>query len=98
MPSPDLPDVIAIGGTPVFRIALLGLLVVGMAWAAIIVARIGPSNIIGRIRYDHREKGKLRVGDQAPDVQLVTLDGKTTARLSEHLGGCPSVLVFGSFT
>jgi hypothetical protein len=58
----------------------------------------GPRNLIGMLRYDQREEGTLKVGDRAPDVGLISLDGKTPVRLSEHLGGQPTVLIFGSFT
>jgi hypothetical protein len=39
-----------------------------------------------------------KVGEQAPDFSLPTLDGKETVKLSQHKGGKPVVLVFGSFT
>jgi hypothetical protein len=58
----------------------------------------GPRNLIGMLRYDQREEGKLQVGDRAPDVGLIALDGTTPVKLSEHLGGRPTVLIFGSFT
>jgi hypothetical protein len=58
----------------------------------------GPRNLIGMIRYDQREEGTLKVGDKAPDVALLALDGKTPVRLAERLGARPTVLVFGSFT
>ncbi len=59
----------------------------------------GPRNLIGMIRYDQREEGTLKVGDRAPDVALLELDGKTPARHADRLaGGKPTVLVFGSFT
>ena len=58
----------------------------------------GPRNLIGMIRYDQRQEGKLKVGDRAPDVTVVSLDGKTPVRLSSSIGGKPTVLVFGSFT
>ena len=58
----------------------------------------GPRNLIGMLRYDQRQEGTLRVGDRAPDVGLISLDGTTPVRLAEHLGGKPTVLVFGSFT
>jgi hypothetical protein len=51
------------------------------------------------LRYDQREEGALRVGDAAPDVALVGLDGSTRVQLRERLAaGRPLVLVFGSFT
>lgn len=58
----------------------------------------GPRNLIGMIRYDQREEGTLKVGDRAPDVTMLELDGKTPVKLSERIGGKPTVLVFGSFT
>jgi len=58
----------------------------------------GPRNLIGMLRYDQRQEGSLKVGDRAPDVTLVALDGSTPVRLSEQMGGKPTVLIFGSFT
>ena len=58
----------------------------------------GPRNLIGMLRYDQRQEGTLRVGDRAPDVALLALDGTTPVRLAERLGGKPTVLIFGSFT
>lgn len=58
----------------------------------------GPRNLIGMLRYDQREEGALKVGDRAPDVSLLALDGRTPVRLSSEIGGKPTVLVFGSFT
>jgi hypothetical protein len=74
----------------------LGLILVGVV--AVVVFRIGPRNILGMIRYDQRKEGTLRVGDAAPDVELVALDGARRLRLKDSVGGKPLVLVFGSFT
>jgi hypothetical protein len=38
------------------------------------------------------------VGDAAPDVELVALDGARRLRLKDSVGGKPLVLVFGSYT
>ncbi|MEO8190348.1 MAG: hypothetical protein ABI682_08385 [Acidobacteriota bacterium] len=73
-----------------------GILVV--AGVAAGVAVVGPRNVIGMIRYDKREEGRLKLGDAAPDVQLVGLDGVTPVRISEKIGSRPLVLVFGSYT
>jgi hypothetical protein len=80
------------------KILLVVLLVCGLAAGAVCVVKIGPKNIIGMLRYDQRREGTLRVGDRAPDVELLDLDGITKVRLSEQTAGHPSVLVFGSFT
>jgi hypothetical protein len=82
----------------VFRKVLLVLVVLVGIVGAFVAWRIGPRNIIGMIRYDQRKEGKLKPGDAAPDVALVSLDGKTPVRVSEQVGGKPLVLVFGSYT
>jgi hypothetical protein len=59
----------------------------------------GPRNVIGFVMYGRQAKdGKLKVGDPAPDVALVALDGSTSTSLAQWLGRRPLVLVFGSFT
>jgi hypothetical protein len=82
----------------VFRRVLLVVAVLAGLLAAFVAWRIGPKNVIGMIRYDQRKEGPLKPGDAAPDVTLVSLDGKTPVRVSENVGGKPLVLVFGSYT
>jgi len=78
---------------------LVGLAAVALlALGAITYMIGGPRNLIGMLRYDQRQEGTLKVGDKAPEVALVSLDGTTPVRLSEHFGGKPTVLIFGSFT
>ena len=48
-------------------------------------------------QYDRRERGRLKVGDAAPDLALATYSGGTV-RLSELWREKPVVLVFGSCT
>ena len=48
--------------------------------------------------YDIRTEGSLRVGDLAPDVELLTMDGGGTRRISELYAEKPLVLTFGSYT
>ncbi len=45
-----------------------------------------------------REPRAPKAGDAAPDVELVSLDGKTRVRLSSFKTNAPVVLVFGSYT
>jgi len=78
--------------------ALLAVFVLLLGAAAYVAARMGPRNLIGMLRYDQRKEGTLKVGDRAPDVSLVALDGKTPMRLQDSVGDRPLVLVFGSFT
>ena len=65
--------------------------------AGVMVAKIGPRNVIGMIRYDQRRKGDLKVGDRAPEALLVSLAGKHNVPLLGNRTK-PLVLVFGSFT
>jgi hypothetical protein len=73
-------------------------LVLVLGAVAFVVLRIGPRNVLGMIRYDQRKEGSLRVGDAAPDVELVALDAARRLRLKDSVGGKPLVLVFGSYT
>ena len=77
---------------------LIGVGILVLAGAGFMVYSIGPRNIIGMLRYDQREEGTLRVGNPAPDVELLSLDGATPVRLKDSVGGKPLVIVFGSFT
>lgn len=38
------------------------------------------------------------VGEEAPDIELISLDGKSTFSLREKIGQKPLVLIFGSYT
>ena len=76
---------------------LLAVIVLVLLAAGVMVAKIGPRNVIGMLRYDQRREGDLKVGDRAPDALLVALDGKARQPLLE-LGAKPTVLIFGSFT
>ena len=76
---------------------VLGIVVaIAVGW---IVVSIGPRNIIGILTYGRQAReGSLRVGDRAPLVSLVDLDGTTLKGLDAWIGDKPLVLVFGSFT
>ncbi len=60
----------------------------------------GPRDVYGLLRYGlpNLHRGGLKVGDRAPDVELVSLDGVTRFHLRDRLGGRPLVLIFGSYT
>ena len=79
---------------------LLGVGLLVFAAVAYAVISFGPRNIIGMLRYDQRQEGSLKVGQAAPNVDLLALDGKTAVPLRDSIGGGgkPTVLVFGSFT
>ena len=79
------------------RRILLGVVLAAVALGLLAAWKIGPRNVVGMLRYDHRREGSLRVGEMAPDVELVGLDGGKV-RLSSLLGSRPMILVFGSYT
>ncbi len=60
----------------------------------------GPRDVYGFLRYalPQWHRGDLRVGDRAPDVRLVSLDGQTTFHLRDRIGARPLILIFGSYT
>jgi hypothetical protein len=59
-----------------------------------------PKDAYGMVRYafPHMHRGKLKVGDDAPDARLVALNGSDRFHIRERTGAKPLVLVFGSFT
>jgi ferric-dicitrate binding protein FerR (iron transport regulator) len=84
---------------PAWKKALLALFAAIFVLMIFFVWKIGPRNVYGLARYGtQRREGELRVGEVAPDVSLVTLDGKSRMRLAEAIGSKPLVLVFGSYT
>lgn len=76
--------------------AVVGVLVLLLGFAAVFT--IGPGNVWGMLRYDQRQEGRIAVGDAAPDVELLSVDGARREKLSAHIGDKPLVLIFGSFT
>jgi hypothetical protein len=81
-----------------FGITLLVLVLA--AYAGLSVMAGGPKDAFYMVRYalPYMHRGTLKVGDPAPDVRLVALDGSTTFHIREKTAGRPLVLVFGSFT
>jgi hypothetical protein len=82
----------------IWKRLLLGAGLLVLAAVGFFVWSFGPRNVIGMLRYDQRQEGRLKVGDRAPDADLLALDGVTPVRLKDSIGGKPLVLVFGSFT
>ena len=82
------------------RALIIFVAVLAIAYCALSYFMGGPRDVYGFLRYalPHWHRGDLRVGDRAPNVQLVVLDGQTKFLLSEKIGKRPLVLVFGSYT
>jgi hypothetical protein len=76
----------------------LGLLVVAFAGLSFMAG--SPKDVYGMVRYafPHMHRGKLRVGEDAPDVRLLALNGSSHFHLRERTGSRPLVVIFGSYT
>jgi hypothetical protein len=77
----------------------LGALAV-IAFAVLSVMAGSPKDAFFMVRYafPHMRSGNLKIGDAAPDVRLIALNGSDHFRIRERSAGKPLVLVFGSFT
>jgi hypothetical protein len=78
--------------------SILGLLV--LAFAGLSFMAGSPKDVYGLVRYalPHMHRGKLHVGEDAPDVKLLGLDGSSHFHLRERTGTKPLVVIFGSYT
>ena len=76
----------------------LGLLIAAFAGLSLMAG--SPKDALYMLRYalPHMHRGNLKVGDDAPDVRLLALDGESRFHLRERTGPRPLVLFFGSFT
>src|ERR1700724_2667900 len=76
--------------------SFLGLLVIAFAGLSYMAG--SPKDIYGMVRYafPHMHRGKLRVRANAPDVQLLALDGSNYFHLREGTLARPLVVIFGS--
>jgi len=79
-------------------ISFSGLVV--LAYVGLSILAGGPKDAIEMLRFalPYMHRGKLKVGESAPDARLVALDGATRFHIRERNHGRPLVLVFGSFT
>jgi hypothetical protein len=77
----------------------IGVVAVLLLAAVIGVLYVGPRNVIGILTFGQQAReGSLLVGDAAPEITVVSLDGVTEKPLTDWMGSRPLVLVFGSFT
>ena len=67
------------------------------AAGALVVRKLVELGFVRYNKWDRRVRGRLRVGDPAPDLELTAYDG-SRLRLSLLWRAQPVVLVFGSCT
>jgi hypothetical protein len=81
-------------------VALTLLAVLALSFGVLSHFMGGPRDVYGFLRYalPQWHRGDLHVGDRAPDVPLMSLDGQTQFHLSDRIGQRPLVLIFGSYT
>lgn len=93
---------------------LAGATVYGVLLAAMFAAMSQPPRRFGRFMrrfpmplmmlipfvpmWNLARRGRVAIGDHAPDFALTTVDRSETVRLSSFRGERPVVLVFGSYT
>jgi hypothetical protein len=98
----------------VLRICLVLVLLYGVLAAGLAIAMRQPPGVFGSIMakmppiafmalpfeslWMSARAGNLRVGQEAPDFSLKSLNGDTAVRLSSFRGQKPVVLIFGSYT
>jgi hypothetical protein len=70
------------------------------AFVGLSVMAGSPKDVYGLVRYalPHMHRGNLKVGDDAPDAQLVALDGANHFHIRERTGARPLVVILGSYT
>jgi hypothetical protein len=78
--------------------SILALLVIAFAGLSFMAG--SPKDVYWMVRFafPHMHRGKLRAGDDAPDVKLLALDGSSHFHLRERTGAKPLVVIFGSYT
>ena len=76
---------------------IAGAVLVVLAAGGLTYYQLLKAGIVHYGRYDHRDRGSLRVGAPAPDLDLTMYDG-SPVRLSRLWSERPVFLVFGSCT
>jgi hypothetical protein len=87
---------------PLFWKWTIGIFLVLFVVAFVVLSKMAgsPKDAYGMVRYafPHMHRGSLKVGDDAPDARLVSLDGSNHFHIRERTGGRPLVVIFGSYT
>jgi hypothetical protein len=72
----------------------------GLAFAGLSYRMGSARDAYGMLRYalPRMGQGEVKVGDKAPDVELISTDGAGRLHLRDKIGARPLVLIFGSYT
>jgi len=84
----------------IIRIALAIMVLAGLAFAGLSYRMGSARDAYGMLRYalPRMSQGEVKVGDKAPDVELISTDGSSRLHLRDKIGARPLVLIFGSYT
>jgi hypothetical protein len=74
------------------------LLVIGIIGLSVMAGSLKDAYGMVRYAFPHMHRGRLKVGDDAPDASLLALDGTSRFHIRQRTGSKPLVLVFGSYT
>jgi len=82
------------------RVGLAIVVLAVLAFAGLSYQMGGARNAYGILRYalPRMSQGEVKVGDKAPDVELISTDGAGRLHLRDKIGARPLVLIFGSYT
>jgi len=85
-----------------FWIWTIGILLILLLGAFGVLSKMAgsPRDAYFMVRYalPHMHRGKLKVGDTAPDARLLAVDGSSHFHIRERTGTRPLVIIFGSYT
>ena len=82
------------------RCVILVLVLLISSFAGLSLMMGGPAAAYGFVRYTapRMSRGEVKLGDRAPNIELLALDGKSRLRLHDRIGSRPLVVIFGSYT
>jgi hypothetical protein len=84
----------------IIRLGLGVVVLTGLAFAGLSYRMGSARDAYGMLRYalPRMGQGEVKVGDKAPDVELISTDGAGRLHLRDKIGARPLVLIFGSYT
>ena len=84
----------------IIRVAIAVIVLAGLLFAGLSYRMGSVRDAYGMLRYaiPRMGQGEVKVGDKAPEVELISTDGDARLHLRDKIGARPLVLIFGSYT